>query len=155
MKLMIVFILLGQVSFYGQSKDSSLKKIIFVCEHGSAKSVVAAAYFNKLSQKNGLNYVALTRGTKPDKEMNASVLDSLKAEGITMDSFNKPVKLELEEAKGAVKIVAFCELGKEYYELFSVESWMDLPPISTKYTESKAILLEHMRKLFKSIEKKN
>ncbi|HKJ40410.1 MAG TPA: hypothetical protein VJ972_16695 [Anaerolineales bacterium] len=29
--------------------------IVFVCEHGSAKSIVASAYFNKLTAENGLD----------------------------------------------------------------------------------------------------
>ena len=36
--------------------------VIFVCEHGAAKSVVATAYFNKLASERGLPYRASFRG---------------------------------------------------------------------------------------------
>ena len=37
--------------------------VIFVCGHGAAKSVIATAYFNKLSAERGLPYRATFRGT--------------------------------------------------------------------------------------------
>jgi arsenate reductase len=38
------------------------KKVVFVCEHGAAKSVIAAAYFNKLAKERNLPYEAVCRG---------------------------------------------------------------------------------------------
>ena len=43
--------------------------ILFVCEHGSAKSVVAAAHFNRIAAARGLPFRAISRGTVPDVEM--------------------------------------------------------------------------------------
>ncbi len=43
--------------------------IVFVCEHGAAKSVIAATYFNKLANEKGLNLKAIARGTHPDQEL--------------------------------------------------------------------------------------
>ena len=39
--------------------------VLFVCEHGAAKSVVAAAHFNKLAAERGLPFRAISRGTAP------------------------------------------------------------------------------------------
>jgi len=39
------------------------KAVVFVCEHGAAKSVVATAYFNKLAAERGLPFRATFRGT--------------------------------------------------------------------------------------------
>ena len=43
--------------------------IVFVCEHGAAKSVIAAAYFNKLAQEANSEVRAVARGTHPDSEL--------------------------------------------------------------------------------------
>ncbi len=51
---------------FSVSCNAQLKKIVFVCEHGSAKSVIAAAYFNKLVKEKNLPYEAVARGTDPD-----------------------------------------------------------------------------------------
>jgi len=48
-------------------KDSAHAKqgsvVVFVCEHGSAKNVIAAAYFNKLAKEQNLKMQAVSRGT--------------------------------------------------------------------------------------------
>jgi arsenate reductase len=40
-------------------------RVIFVCEHGAAKSVIAAAYFNKIATERGLPDRATYRGASP------------------------------------------------------------------------------------------
>ena len=42
---------------------ASSPSVIFVCEHGAAKSVIATACFNKLSAERGLPYRGTFRGT--------------------------------------------------------------------------------------------
>jgi hypothetical protein len=39
------------------------QRVLFVCLHGAAKSVIATAYFNKLARDRGLSYRATFRGT--------------------------------------------------------------------------------------------
>jgi hypothetical protein len=43
--------------------------LVFVCEHGSAKGIVAAAHFNRLAAERGLMLRAIARGTDPDDEI--------------------------------------------------------------------------------------
>jgi hypothetical protein len=42
--------------------------VIFVCEHGAAKSVIATAYFNKMAADRHLPYRAAFRGVNPPDE---------------------------------------------------------------------------------------
>jgi hypothetical protein len=46
--------------------------VVFVCEHGSAKSVIAAVEFKRMAKENGLDVNVLTRGTNPDPEIAGS-----------------------------------------------------------------------------------
>jgi protein-tyrosine-phosphatase len=41
-------------------------EIVFVCEHGAAKSVIAAAWFNRLATERGLLERAIYRGASRD-----------------------------------------------------------------------------------------
>lgn len=60
-------LLFGGLAFGQQAQpDPMLSTILFVCEHGAAKSVIAAAYFDKLAQARGLKYKAVFRGPNPD-----------------------------------------------------------------------------------------
>jgi hypothetical protein len=58
------------------------RTIVFVCEHGSAKSTIAAAHFNAMANKSGLPYRAIARGVHPDKEIPPHVKSGLAAEGL-------------------------------------------------------------------------
>src|SRR5262249_33615945 len=73
---------------YAQSADSPLpakpQTIVFVCEHGSAKSVIAAAHFNRLASEKGLPYRAIARGINPDDKIPATVSNGLAADGLTV-----------------------------------------------------------------------
>ena len=40
--------------------------VVFVCEHGTVKSVLALAYFGQLARERHLPYRAISRGTAPD-----------------------------------------------------------------------------------------
>ncbi|MGH9334858.1 MAG: hypothetical protein ACRD21_14045, partial [Vicinamibacteria bacterium] len=42
------------------------RTVVFVCEHGAAKSVIAAAHFNRLAKERELPFRAISRGTVPD-----------------------------------------------------------------------------------------
>src|ERR671912_542532 len=68
------------------------KKIIFVCEHGAAKSVIAASYFNKMAKERNLDYVAECRGTFPDSVVAPGVKEGLTNDKV-FDPTTKPRKL--------------------------------------------------------------
>ena len=55
--------------------------VVFVCEHGAAKSVIAAAYFNKLAGETGLRVRAIARGTNPDPQLSPITIAGLHADG--------------------------------------------------------------------------
>ena len=46
-------------------------RVLFVCLHGAAKSVVAAAHFRRLAAARGLAIGAVAAGTEPDAELGA------------------------------------------------------------------------------------
>ena len=58
------------------------RTVVFVCEHGVAKSVLATTYFNKLAGERGLPYRATFRGTDPQAELSVSALKGLREDGI-------------------------------------------------------------------------
>ena len=60
-------------------------------EHGAAKSVIAAAYFNKLAAERGLPDRATYRGANPQAEHSVSALTGLREDGLTVPSAQKPL----------------------------------------------------------------
>src|SRR5687767_880178 len=103
--------------------------IVFVCEHGAAKSILAATYFNKLTHEKGLNIKAVARGTHPDQELSQKTVDGLFKDGLT-PSESAPKKLLLVDVESAQRIISFCDLPAEYPQIIPVEQWDDVPPVS-------------------------
>jgi hypothetical protein len=70
-----------------QTADA-VPQVLFVREHGAAKSVIAAAHFNKLAKERGLPHRAIARGTQPDPVVSPKVVSGLQSEGFTVAQEN-------------------------------------------------------------------
>src|SRR6266513_209091 len=51
--------------------------IVFVCLHGSVKSQMAAAHFNRIASERGLPYAAVSRGIEVDASIPTRIRDGL------------------------------------------------------------------------------
>lgn len=120
--------------------------IVFVCEHGAAKSILAAAYFNKLVREKGLNLKAVARGTNPDQSLALQTVKGLHADGLTPTE-SVPRKLSVAEVESAQRIITFCELPAEYEEKAPIELWEDMPPVSENYDKARNAILERIIQL--------
>ena len=120
--------------------------ILFVCEHGAAKSVIAAAYFNKLASEINLNVRAIARGTNPDEELSPKTITGLQADGLTPTE-SIPQKLSLTDVESAQRVVAFCELPEEYRNKANIETWDGVPPVSEDYEKARDAIVERINRL--------
>ena len=120
--------------------------VVFVCEHGSAKSVVAAAYFNRLAAERGLELRAVSRGTNPDAEIAPNAEARLRADGL--GAFERtPAKLTQADVAGAARVVTFCDLPGAYVTTAPVERWDGVPPVSEDYEKARDEIVERIRRL--------
>jgi arsenate reductase (thioredoxin) len=120
--------------------------IIFVCEHGAAKSILAAAYFNKLAREHNLGLTAIARGTHPDAELSPKIVDGLRADGL-IPTESIPTKLDEKDLDAAQRIVSFCALSEEYHQQAPVEYWKDVPPVSEDYERARDVIVERLKGL--------
>jgi len=125
--------------------------IVFVCEHGAAKSIIAAAYFNKLAQEKNLEVRAIARGTHPDLELSPKAIAGLKDDGLSPTEL-VPQQLSLADIQSAQRIITFCELPAEYQTKASVDLWDGVPPVSENYEKARDAILEHINQLLKQQE---
>lgn len=124
--------------------------IVFVCEHGAAKSILAAAYFNELARERNLGLTAIARGTNPDAELSAKTITGLQEDGLTSTE-SIPIRLTREEIESAQRVVSFCTLPQEYGHKVVVEYWDDVPPVSEDYERSRDAIVEHLKELIKTL----
>jgi arsenate reductase len=123
------------------------QKVLFVCLHGAAKSVLAAADFERLAKERRLPIAAESAGTEPDPEIAPKVLAALKAEGVDLTG-QKPRLVTREMAAGATRVVAFgCALGIAAPEGAKVEQWEDVPNVSDGLPAARAAIRERLERL--------
>jgi arsenate reductase len=120
--------------------------IVFVCEHGAAKSVLAAAYFNKLACEKGFSLRAVARGTHPDAALSQKTVAGLLEDGLT-PSESTPKNLSPADMESAQRIISFCELPAEYDSDVSVEQWDGVPPVSESYQTARDAILGRLDRL--------
>lgn len=126
--------------------------IVFVCEHGAAKSVIAAAYFNQLARERHLGFRAISRGTDPSPEIALNVVDGLLADGLTLDG-PTPKRLTATDLTNASRVISFCDLPAEYGDQGSVERWNDVPPVSEDYARARDAIVERVARLLDDLAK--
>ena len=134
----------AQTSAQPAPKQQPPKTVVFLCEHGAAKSVIAAAYFNKLAAERHLPFHAIARGTTPQEDLSKSAVEGLKKDGVAFPN-EKPKVLSPDDAKKAVRVMSFCpvpdSLANKPVQKF------DVPAPSEGYDKSRDEILKHVREL--------
>jgi protein-tyrosine-phosphatase len=124
--------------------------IIFVCEHGAAKSILAAAYFNRLAREKGLSLHAIARGTHPDPELSSRTVSGLRKDGLSPTE-SIPIKLTREDIESAQQIVSFCMLPEEMPQKVRIEQWDGIPPINEDYDKARNVIVARLQKLIEHL----
>jgi protein-tyrosine-phosphatase len=126
--------------------------VVFVCEHGSSKSVIAAAHFNQLAEGRGLPYRAVSRGIQSDAVIPEAVRSGLLAEGLDVASW-APKRLTDDDLKRAKWVVTLnCKLRKsKALGAGKKIEWADLPAVSDGYTSARTAIVQHVDELLRSL----
>jgi arsenate reductase len=128
-------------------------RVIFVCEHGAAKSVIAAAYFNKIAAERGLPDRAIYRGANPQAELSVSALKGLKEDGLTLPSA-KPAQISSADVTTATHIFAIgCSLPAHAASSGKADSWDDVPE-DQGYAAQRDAIKKHVERLIDQLQKR-
>ncbi|MBI2681489.1 MAG: hypothetical protein HYX25_10860 [Candidatus Solibacter usitatus] len=147
--------LLALFSVCAQDRKTQHAKptVVFVCEHGSAKSIIAAVEFKRMAAEKGLDLNILARGTSPDAEIPKPVRDGLKADGYDPGEW-RPTKVSAKDLEGAKKIVSFGpDLTPWLTDGAAVADWSATPPVSQDYRAARDYILKQLELLVKEIKK--
>src|SRR5262245_47832089 len=127
--------------------------IIFVCEHGAAKSILSAAIFNKLARERRLNLRAIARGTNPDPDISPKVAAGLRADGLA-SSESAPKKISKSDLVGARRVITFCALPDDYPGGVRVENWDEVLPAIEDYGKARDKLTDRIDRLLEELKPK-
>jgi arsenate reductase (thioredoxin) len=146
------------LSANGQTQDAGAQAeqtpvVIFVCEHGAAKSILSAALFNKLAREQQLNIRAIARGTNPDPEISPKVARGLQADGLVA-SEPAPKKISKADLVSARRVITFCTLPDDYQGSIRVENWDEVLPVIEDYGKAREKLTERINRLLEDLKSK-
>ena len=134
-------------------KTITPSKVVFVCEHGAAKSVIAAAEFERLAKQKGLAVEVVSRGTSPDAEIAAGVRKGLAADGINLGAAAKPVKVSAQDLAGAIKVVSFGPNLTEWLPKgIKAADWSATPSPSENYREARTYIVNQLKVLVAELQ---
>jgi len=139
----------------GQSAKPSATAptIIFVCEHGAAKSVIATAYFNKLAVERGLPYRATFRGTSPQDDLSTRAVAGLRADGVAIPE-GKPSAVASDDLSRATHIFAIgCTLPPAVAKSGKTTDWSDVPD-DQGYAPMRDAIVRHVTALLDDLQKR-
>jgi protein-tyrosine-phosphatase len=112
-------------------------QVVFVCLHGAAKSVVAAALLERLAARAGVPVRALARGLEPDPALAPAAVEGLRREGLDVGG-QTPTALGAGDLRGAARVVAFgCDLSGRVPPGVPVERWDDVPAVSDGFAAAR------------------
>ena len=126
--------------------------ILFVCEHGAAKSVVAAAHFNKRAAEAGLPFRAVSRGTVPDPSVPARITEGLKSEGLSVPPGFVPAGVQTGDIKTAARVVTFDVVLPASADPARSAKWDGLPAFSDGYGPASAAILTKVDALIRELQ---
>jgi arsenate reductase (thioredoxin) len=135
-----------------QTSSPPAPAVIFVCEHGAAKSVVATAYFNKLAAERKLPLRAVFRGTSPQDELSARAVEGLKADGVAVPT-GKPSTITGADVAAATYIFAIgCTLPDAALRSGKAADWSDVPD-DQGYGPMRDAIVRHVKLLLDELQR--
>jgi|1185.fasta_scaffold1858780_1 arsenate reductase len=120
--------------------------VYFVCLHGSAKSLIASEYFNRMASARQLLVESKSVGVEPDAEVPGPVVAGLARDGIDVRSY-RPGSLDEAALHQAAQVVSFgCEVP-DGLAGGSLERWDDLPMVSDGFERARDAIVVRVSRL--------
>ena len=127
-----------------QAKAPRRRRVLFVCLHGAAKSVVAAAHFRRLAAARGLDVDAVSAGTEPDPTLTPAAVTGLASDGLAARP-GRPRPLTRYDLDAATHVVSFgCDVDAG---ATPTERWDDVPAVSDGYEAARDRIVARVERL--------
>jgi len=119
--------------------------VVFVCEHGNVKSLIAMEWFNRLAAERGLARRAVSRGLTPESPVPPAIRERLKEDGFDVAAFQARA-LTPADVRGVTRLVIIGADAPSWarHSGTAVELWRDIPPASESYEASRDAMKERI-----------
>jgi len=133
-------------------QDAMPETVVFVCEHGNVKSLIAREWFNRQAAQHGLAVRAVSRGLRPVTPAPSAIAEELRRDGFDVAGFEARAFTTADLA-GATRVVA---IGIERSALgaradLPIETWEGIPPASEQYAAARDALRARIESLLSTL----
>jgi protein-tyrosine-phosphatase len=130
-------------------------KVLFLCPHNAAKSVIAAALLKQAAQQQGLSIEVDSAGTEPSAQVMPAVLDLLLRKGIDV-SAHSPRSVTAIDLESADRIISLGCTLEELQQItlaiaVPVELW-DVPPPSQNLEGAYSAITDKINQLLRELQ---
>jgi arsenate reductase (thioredoxin) len=160
MKSFVTAVILSVFSILGalvaqNGKTTGSPEVLFICEHGAAKSILAAAEFNKLAEQRGLPHRAVARGMNPDPTFSAATVSGLRKDGLP-EPKGKPQMVTAADVTKAERVVTLgCKLPDSVGGSTKAADWSDVSSPSRDYDTARTDVVRHVNQLLDELAREN
>ena len=142
----------GRVSALGLQAAALAQTVVFVCEHGNVKSLIASEWFNRVAAERGVRARAVSRGLTPETPVPPAIADKLRGDGFDVSRF-EPRAFSPADLDGAARVVL---IGAEPPAWATrpgspLEKWDGIPPASESYPASRDAMRARIEKLLRDL----
>jgi len=132
-------------------KQRDERHVLFVCEHGAAKSVIAAAYFNRMAAERGVPIRAIARGAEPQAVPSKATANGLRADGLSPpDDIPSPVTAG--DIRDATDVIDFDCDSPAMRPLNALGTcWNDVPAVGDDYGRARDRIRAHVAAYFEAL----
>ena len=124
--------------------------VLFVCLHGSAKSVIASAYFRRFAAERGVAAAANAAGTEPDAAIPPAVVAGLEGDGIEVEPLRPRPVMRADLERAALVVTFGCQLEDPPQGL-AIQRWDDMPAVSEDFGRARDAIAARVRTLVDQI----
>ncbi len=121
-------------------------RVVFVCEHGSVKSLIAMEYFNRKARERGLPFRAIARGTASEPTVPAPVRKGLQADGFEVAEF-VPQLFRASDTDNAALVVSFDQDITKTVDGVRHVKWDHLPQVMGDYARGRDAIVGRVNSL--------
>ena len=137
----------------GLMRHDGAANIVFVCLHGSAKSLIAAEHWNRLAAAHGVAVHAESMGVEPDAKVPPAVVAGLSLDGIDVKGY-VPRCVDADRLTDAAVVVSFaCDLTSIGRGARRIENWNDMPMVSDGYVTARDAIVARVESLLDTYER--
>lgn len=128
------------------------RRVLFVCLHGSGKSLIAAEYFRRLAVERGLDIGAISAGIDPDLQIPRPVVKGLLRDGIDVRG-RIPQQVTRQDLANAWRMVSFgCDLVEMAPPGLTIERWDDVPAAAEDFRAARDAIVTRLQRLLAECE---